>query len=71
MHGMYAGKERRNRTVALILAVVLVAGVVLALLATRAASLQASTGLLYIGLALVMAGSIAGASISYITGVPV
>jgi hypothetical protein len=44
---------------------------VLALLATRAASLQASTGLLYIGLALVMAGSIAGASISYLTGVPV
>ncbi len=33
---------------------------VLALLASRAASLQASTGLLYIGLALVMAGSIAG-----------
>jgi hypothetical protein len=44
---------------------------ILALLATRAASLQASTGLLYIGLALVMAGSIAGASISYLTGVPV
>lgn len=44
---------------------------VLAMLATRAASLQASTGLLYIGLALVMAGSIAGASISYLTGVPV
>jgi hypothetical protein len=44
---------------------------VLALLATRAASLQASTGLLYIGLALVMAGSIAGASIAYLTGVPV
>jgi len=43
----------------------------LALLASRAASLQASTGLLYIGLALVMAGSIAGASISYLTGVPV
>jgi methionine-rich copper-binding protein CopC len=34
MHGMYAGKERRNRTVALVLTVVLVAGVVLALLAT-------------------------------------
>ena len=31
---MYAGKERRNRVVALVLAVVLVAGVVLALLAT-------------------------------------
>ena len=44
---------------------------VLALIASRAPSLQASTGLLYIGLALVMAGSIAGASISYITGVPV
>jgi methionine-rich copper-binding protein CopC len=34
MHGMYAGNERRNRVVALVLAVVLVAGVVLALLAT-------------------------------------
>lgn len=44
---------------------------VLALLASRAASLQASTGLLYIGLALIMAGSIAGASITYLTGVPV
>jgi hypothetical protein len=44
---------------------------VLAVLASRAASLQASTGLLYIGLALVMAGSIAGASITYLTGVPV
>jgi hypothetical protein len=44
---------------------------VLALLATRAASLQASTGLLYIGLALVMAGTIAGASLAYLTGVPV
>jgi hypothetical protein len=44
---------------------------VLAILASRAASLQASTGLLYIGLALIMAGSIAGASISYLTGVPV
>lgn len=44
---------------------------VLALLASRAASLQASTGLLYIGLALVMAGSIAGASLSYYTRVPV
>jgi hypothetical protein len=43
----------------------------LAILASRAASLQASTGLLYIGLALVMAGSIAGASLSYLTGVPV
>jgi hypothetical protein len=48
-----------------------IAATVLALLATRAPSLQASTGLLYIGLALVMAGSIAGASISYLTGVPV
>jgi hypothetical protein len=44
---------------------------VLAMLASRAPSLQASTGLLYIGLALVMAGSIAGASITYLTGVPV
>lgn len=44
---------------------------VLAILASRAASLQASTGLLYVGLALVMAGSIAGASIAYLTGVPV
>jgi hypothetical protein len=44
---------------------------VLAILASRAASLQASTGLLYIGLALVVAGSIAGASITYLTGVPV
>lgn len=44
---------------------------VLAYLASRAASLQASTGLLYVGLALVMAGSIAGVSISYLTGVPV
>ncbi|MDQ2934786.1 MAG: hypothetical protein M3R49_07345 [Chloroflexota bacterium] len=44
---------------------------VLAILASRAASLQASTGLLYIGLALVIAGLIAGASITYLTGVPV
>lgn len=44
---------------------------VLALLASRAPSLQASTGLLYIGLALVLAGSIAGSSIGYLTGVPV
>jgi hypothetical protein len=44
---------------------------VLAILASRAASLQASTGLLYIGLALIMAGSIAGVSLSYLTGVPV
>jgi hypothetical protein len=44
---------------------------VLAYLATRAASLQASTGLLYIGLAFVIAGSIAAASITYLTGVPV
>lgn len=43
----------------------------LAILASRAASLQASTGLLYIGLALVMAGGIAGTSITYLTGVPV
>jgi hypothetical protein len=44
---------------------------VLALLASRAASLQASTGLLYIGMALVIAGTIAGPSLSYLTGVPV
>jgi hypothetical protein len=44
---------------------------VLAYLATRASSLQASTGLLYIGLAFVMAGAIAAASITYLTGVPV
>jgi hypothetical protein len=44
---------------------------VLAMLASRAASLQASTGLLYIGLALIMAGSIAGSSITYLSGVPV
>jgi hypothetical protein len=44
---------------------------VLAVLASRSASLQASTGLLYVGLALVIAGSIAGSSISYLTGVPV
>jgi hypothetical protein len=44
---------------------------VLAYLASRAASLQASTGLLYIGLAFIMAGSIAAASITYLTGVPV
>jgi hypothetical protein len=56
----------------LIVGIVLPIGItVLAILASRAASLQASTGLLYIGLALVMAGSIAGASISYLTGVPV
>ena len=45
--------------------------VALAMLASRAASLQASTGLLYIGLALVMAGCIAGSSLAYLTGVPV
>jgi hypothetical protein len=44
---------------------------VLAYLATRATSLQASSGLLYIGLAFVMAGSIAAASITYLTGIPV
>lgn len=43
----------------------------LALAASGAPSLQATTGLLYIGLALVMAGSIAGTSIAYLTGVPV
>ena len=44
---------------------------VLAILASRAPSLQASTGLLYIGLAFIMAGAIAGASITYYTGVPI
>ena len=44
---------------------------ILALLATRAASLQATTGLLYIGLAMVMAGTIGGASLSYLSGSPV
>ena len=44
---------------------------VLAMLASTAPSLQATTGLLYIGLAFVMAGSIAGASLAYLTGVPV
>lgn len=44
---------------------------VLAQLATRAASLQATTGLLYIGLAMVMAGTIGGASLSYLGGTPV
>jgi hypothetical protein len=56
----------------LVVGVVLPIGIaLLAILASRAASLQASTGLLYIGLALVMAGSIAGASITYLTGVPI
>lgn len=44
---------------------------VLAILASRAASLQASTGLLYVGLALTAAGCIAGTSIAYLSGVPV
>jgi hypothetical protein len=44
---------------------------ILALLATRAASLQATTGLLYIGLAMVMAGTIGAASLSYLSGAPV
>lgn len=48
-----------------------IAVTVLAMLASRAASLQASTGLLYIGLAMIMAGSIAGASLTYLTGIPV
>jgi hypothetical protein len=48
-----------------------IAATVLAIVASSASSLQASTGLLYIGLALIMAGSIAGASITYLTGVPV
>lgn len=44
---------------------------VLAIAASRAPSLQATTGLLYVALALVMAGAIAGPSIAYLTGVPV
>ncbi len=44
---------------------------VAALLASRAASLQATTGLLYIGLAMVMAGTIGAASLSYLGGTPV
>jgi len=44
---------------------------ILALLATRATSLQATTGLLYIGLAAVMAGTIGSASLSYLGGTPV
>jgi len=44
---------------------------ILALRATHAASLQATTGLLYIGLAMVMAGTIGGASLSYLGGVPI
>ena len=47
-----------------------IAVTLLALRATRAASLQATTGLLYIGLAMVMAGTIGGASLSYLSGVP-
>ena len=45
MHGMYAGKARRNRMVALVLALALVAGVVLALVATvvRAGAARAAT----------------------------
>jgi hypothetical protein len=43
----------------------------LALLASRATSLQATTGLLYIGLAMVMAGTIGAASLSYLSGSPV
>lgn len=44
---------------------------VAALLASRAASLQATTGLLYIGLAMVMAGTIGAASLSYLGGTPI
>ncbi len=43
----------------------------LAIAASRAASLQATTGLLYVALALVMAGTIAGSSITFLSGVPV
>jgi hypothetical protein len=42
-----------------------------ALAATRATSLQATTGLLYIGLAMVMAGTIGAASLSYLAGTPI
>jgi hypothetical protein len=56
----------------LLIGIVLPIGItVLALIASRAPSLQASTGLLYIGLAFVAAGSIAGSSITFLTGVPV
>ena len=56
----------------LVVGIVLPIGItILALLASRAASLQATTGLLYISMAFVMAGSIAGASLAYLTGVPV
>jgi hypothetical protein len=54
--------------VGIVLPVVITA---LAIAASGAPSLQASTGLLYIGLALIIAGSIGGASISYLSGVPV
>ncbi|MGH2488204.1 MAG: hypothetical protein ACRDFR_01115 [Candidatus Limnocylindria bacterium] len=48
-----------------------IAVAVLALLASRATSLQATTGLLYVGLAMVMAGTIGAASLSYLSGSPV
>lgn len=48
-----------------------IGSVVLAYLASSAPSLQATTGILYITLAFVMAGSIAASSITYLTGVPV
>jgi len=44
---------------------------VLALLATGSVSLQATTGLLYIGLAMIMAGTIGAAALSYLSGSPV
>jgi hypothetical protein len=43
----------------------------MAIAASRAASLQASTGLLYICLAFVVAGAIAASSITYLAGSPV
>lgn len=42
----------------------------LAWVATRAASLQATTGLLYIALAFVITGTIGGASLTFWTGIP-
>jgi hypothetical protein len=55
----------------LIVGILLPIGItVLAWIATRAASLQASTGLLYIALAFVITGTIGGASLTFWTGVP-
>ena len=55
----------------LIVGILLPMGItVLAWMATRAASLQASTGLLYVALAFVITGTIGGASLTFWTGVP-